>query len=160
MRLFPILLLIGCDYSVEQLCAGKGPVEVVLGQGTGADFEPFVAGEDIFITEAPQGGFGVTARASTTGLVTGAAVDVTLSSYLDGEPIGTFEWGYINLYCQDDGSGLLWGAVVPFDPDRFPDREALQELDGETITLELEAVDAAGDVGVGQVDVTVHLREQ
>lgn len=153
----------GCgdkDFSPAELCAGAGEVSVELGHGTGADFTAFEAGEDVDIAIAPQGGYGVNVRVMTLGLVANNAVTLELSSTHLGESTGSFNWGEIPLYCLDDGHGLLWGAVVPFDPELFPDVESLSALDGEPIHMSVELVDAEGVQGSGSADVVAHLREQ
>ncbi|MCB9793263.1 MAG: hypothetical protein H6741_11095 [Alphaproteobacteria bacterium] len=165
MRLTPwlaALMTLGCgerEYTREELCAGEGPASLELGSGTGEVFDPFVDGQEVYISIAPQGGFGVTVRARSFGLIADAPVSLFLSSSHEGESTGTFEWGEIPLYCMDDGSGLLWGAVIPFAPELFPTEEDLEALDGELVTLEAEATDLSGEVVVGRSEVVVRLRE-
>ncbi|MCB9760932.1 MAG: hypothetical protein H6739_13925 [Alphaproteobacteria bacterium] len=157
-----VLLAPGCgekEYTVDELCAGEGPVEMTLGPGTGDGFTPFVEGEEVDIAIAPQGGYGIEVRASTLGLLTNRRVQVTVSSYWGDETTGTFLWGAQPLYCMEDGAGLMWGVVVPFDPELFPTVEDLAVLDGERVTLELVAVDEEGDQAVGQVEVIVRVQE-
>lgn len=162
LLLAPVLLM-SCgekEYTPEELCAGEGPTSLILGGGSGEDFVPFEAGEETYITIAPQGGYGVTIRAQTTGLLTNAPAELVLSSYVDGELTGTFDWGQIPLYCQSEtGNGLLWGAVVPFDPEIFPTEEDLEVLDGETVLLVVEATGYAGDVATGEIEVVTLLRD-
>ncbi len=109
---------------------------------------------------APQGGYGVSIRAKTTGLVTedlGGTIDVLLETELDGTQAGSFLNQGTNLYCQADGTGLLWGVVVGFDSDIFPDPDALIALDGEEVTLIVGAEDAHGDNAQGEVVVIVEV---
>lgn len=157
--------LVSCgEPTIEELCAGEGEPEIVLGHGEGSAFTPFEPGEEVFITIAPQGGFGVTIRASTSGLYAGggqgaAPISLVLRSRWKGEPSGEFDWGDVVLYCTEDGSGLFWGAIVPLDPERFPTEADLEQLDGERVELEAEATDARGEVVIGVAEVTLRLRE-
>lgn len=156
-----VLTMLSCEreYTVEELCAGEGPSELVLGHGSGAEFAPFADGEDVTITLAPQGGYGVTVRARTLGALANAPVTLVMSSSWEGEPTGSFDWGQIPLYCQEDGHGLFFGAVVPLDPERFPTVEDLAVLEGERVTLEATITDARGVVVSGQAEVVLHLPE-
>lgn len=168
-RLSPLLLatlgLLSCgEPTVEELCAGEGDPQILLGHGEGSEFVPFEPGEEVFITIAPQGGFGVTVRAATSGLYAGAdqgaaPISLVLRSRWKGEPSGEFDWGDVVLYCMEDGSGLFWGAIVPLDPERFPTEADLEQLDGELVELEAEATDARGEVVIGAAEVTLRLRE-
>lgn len=156
-------LAVGCgdkEHTPEELCAGEGDVAVALGHGTGAEFTAFEDGEDVDIAIAPQGGYGVNVRVQTLGLVANDIVTLVLSSSHRGEATGTFDWGEIPLYCLEDGHGLMWGAVVPFDPEIFPTVEDLAVLDGEPIHMAVEITDSRGEVGSGGADVVVHMPEQ
>jgi hypothetical protein len=157
-------LLIGCPKgpdsgdsgNVDALCAGEGATSLVLGSGSGSAFEPFTAGQEVALDVAPQGGFGVSVRALTTGLETGT-ISLQVDSLIDGELEGTFTIDAIQLYCQDDGAGLLWGAVVGFDPAVYSSNDDLLALDGELVTLEVTGTDARGVSVTGRSDVTVRV---
>ncbi|MCK6525806.1 hypothetical protein L6R49_30760 [Myxococcota bacterium] len=150
--------------TIEELCAGEGDPALILGHGEGSEFVAFEPGEEVYITVAPQGGFGVTIRASTSGLYAGAdqgaaPISLVLRSRWKGEPSGEFDWGDVVLYCTEDGSGLFWGAIVPLDPEMFPTEADLEQLDGERVELEAEATDARGEVVIGVAEVTLRLRD-
>ena len=71
-----IWLLLACEYTPEELCAGKGPESLDLGGGESDSFEPYVEGDEAEIMVPPQGGYGLTFRARTLGLVTNNVVDL------------------------------------------------------------------------------------
>ena len=119
-------------------------------------FEPFAPGQDVGLDVAPQGGFGVSIQARTEGVKTGVIV-LEMDSMLDGELAGTFTIEAIDLLCQDAGSGLLWGAVVGLDPEKYKDNDALLELDDKELTLVVTMTDEDGVVTTGEATVTVQV---
>jgi hypothetical protein len=142
---------------IELLCEGEGEPSVQLGIGAGSLFVPIEDGTKVSLDVAPQGGFGVSVRARTTGLKADATVSVLLEPYLDDEMAGTFLNEAVQLYCQDDGSGLLWGVVVGFDEDTFPTTDALLELNGEIVDLSVVVTDSTGDVAEGRASVEIQV---
>jgi hypothetical protein len=59
----------------------------------------------------------------------------------------------VQLYCQEDGSGLLWGVAVGFDPAIYPTTTDLLALDGGDVELIVTATDSEGDTAEGRVTV-------
>jgi len=142
---------------IGALCAGEGASSVALGTGAGEEFIPFADGDVVGMVSAPQGGFGVDVRASTTGLVADDAVRVLLETVIDGEVNGSFLNESVQLYCQDDGSGLLWGVVVGFDSSKYKTNDDLLELDGQVVDLVVTVTDVVGnsESGVSTVEIAV-----
>ena len=110
---------------------------------------------------APQGGFGVPVRALTTGIRSAdgdephATSEVLLDTYIDGALSGSFLNETVEVYCQDDGAGLIWGVVVGFDPKVWVTADDLLSLDGEEVTLVVVATDPEGREAEGSVDVVI-----
>jgi len=132
-------------------------LNLIIGTGQGGDFTPLEEGESVTLDVAPQGGYGVSVRAKTAGLNTEEAVEVLLETEIAGEQSGSFINQGTNLYCQDDGQGLLWGVVVGFDQDVFPTPDALIAIDGEQALLIVEATDVDGRAARGEVIVTIEV---
>ena len=153
-------LLVGCELTPEQMCAGRGDLGMTLGEGTGSDFIALETGDEVWVTEAPQGGNGMQVRAHTAGLVTNGLIDVTMWSEVDGAEGEAFTVEGVNLYCTDSGEGLFWGAVVPLDPTDFGEREQIEPLDEADATLFVEATDSDGDVALGELDVVLRIRDE
>ena len=155
--------MIGCtgpqadDSGTLYDCLGSDDPSLTLGQGQGDAFEVIEEGSVVGLDVAPQGGFGVSVRARTTGLVADDLVDVLLVTKLDGELSGSFLNENTQLLCQDDGAGLLWGVVVGFDPDTFASNDDLLALNGQVATLVVTATDSEGDAAVGTVNVQLEV---
>ncbi|MDG1137196.1 MAG: hypothetical protein P8N28_02950 [Phycisphaerales bacterium] len=151
----------GCASSKQAdepgLCDGSGEPTVQIGTGAGSEFYPLNEGDSVSLDVAPQGGFGVSVRAVTTGLKGDDVVDVNLITELNGVQSGEFLSEGVQLYCQEDGNGMLWGVVVGFDPATFPDNDALLALDGSTADLIVEIMDTDGDTATGRVAVTIEV---
>ena len=139
----------------DSICDPAEPPSVELGNATGGDFEPLQDGDPSFLVGAPQGGFGVAIRAMTTGLLTDDYVDVNLITEVDGSTTGEFLNEGVNLYCHESGRGLIWGAVVGFDPELFPSTESLGVLYGKYVKLTVEVSDATENTAVGTVSVLI-----
>jgi len=152
-------LLLACEYTPEQLCAGKGPTSLELGSREAETFEPFAEGDEAEIMTPPQGGYGLGFRARTLGLVTNNVVDLDMETTVSGESLGQFVAEDWFVYCQEDGSGLLWGTATPIDEALFPDDEDLAELDGEEAVMSVTATDSQGDTASGTATVTMWLRD-
>lgn len=159
-----LLGLLGCidgpekDKSpIELLCEGEGDPSVELGIGAGSEFVSIEDGMKVGLDVAPQGGFGVSVRAKTTGLKADASVSVLLEPYINDEVAGSFLNEAVPLYCQDDGAGLLWGVVVGFNEDIFPTTDALLELNGELVDLTVVVTDSTGTTGSGLATVEVEV---
>jgi hypothetical protein len=153
-----IVLSIACasDKPAEtDQCGGEDSVSLQLGTGAGSEFYPLEPNDSVTLGVAPQGGFGVSIRALTTGLNTDDYVDVLLKSEIGGAPTGEFLSESVQLFCQDDGHGMLWGVVVGFDPDIFPDNDSLLAIDGESADLIVEITDGNGKTAAGDVSVII-----
>ena len=145
----------------EELCAGAGEASLVIGTGVGSQFVPMEPNSAMPLDVAPQGGFGVTVRARTTGIRSAdsdlphAPASVELTTYIDGVQSASFLNEDVEIYCQDDGSGLLWGVVVGFDPVEYASTDDLFRLDGVTTALNVIASGGDGGVADGWVDVVI-----
>jgi len=147
--------------SGSDLCPVSGDPELTIGFGVGDQFTPYEDGAEVGLESAPQGGWGVGVRALTSGIGSSAGDTphatsaVLLDTYLGGELAGSFLNETVEVYCQDDGSGLIWGVVVGFDPETYDTNEALLSLNGEEVQLVVEATDGDGRVASGSVDVII-----
>ncbi len=147
--------------SIESLCAGEGEESLVIGTGVGSEFVPMEPLTEMSLDVAPQGGFGVTVRARTQGIRSATdelphvPVSVELDTYIDGVLSASFLNEDVEIYCQDDGSGLVWGVVVGFDPVEYSSTDDLFRLDGVTTALNVIAYGADGGVADGWVDVII-----
>ena len=141
----------GPDLVPFEGCDPETAPSLVIGQGAGSAFFVLEESAAVGLDVAPQGGFGVSVRASTSGLMADNVVDVLLEVEHDGENVGSFINEGTNLYCQDDGTGLLWGVVVGFDGDLYPSNDDLLSFDGERVVLVVAATDVEGDTAVGRV---------
>jgi hypothetical protein len=147
--------------SGSELCPLSGEPSLTIGYGVGDQFTAYETGAEVGLESAPQGGWGVGVRARTTGIAASAGSTphatsaVLLDTYLDGDLAGSFLNETVEVYCQDDGTGLIWGVVVGFDPVTFDTNEALLNLHGEEVELWVEATDAEGRVATGIVDVII-----
>jgi len=146
---------------VDALCAGEGDNSLQIGTGVGEEFLPMEANSLMGLDVAPQGGFGVTIRARTTGLraavgeVPHSPASVELNTWIDGEESASFLNEDVEIYCQDDGTGLIWGVVVGFDPVEYSTTDDLFRLDGLTTSLQVVAYGQDGDEAEGWVDVVI-----
>ena len=136
-------------------CNGGGTKSVTIGQGSGSAFYPIETGAGVGLDIAPQGGFGVSVRAETTGLKADDLVDVNLITEIAGEQTGEFLNEGVQLYCQESGHGLLWGVVVGFDPEVFATNDDLLELNGEEVDLILEITDSRSKTATGRITVKI-----
>jgi hypothetical protein len=131
--------------------------KVTIGTGAGSEFYVIEDGDTVGLDVAPQGGFGVSVRAMTTGLKADDIVDVNLVTEIDGVQSGQFLSEGVQLYCQEDGTGLLWGVVVGFDADLFATNDDLLALNGQEAVLIVEITDANGETYGGQVTTIVEV---
>lgn len=154
-HIFPVLLLLtGCPG--EEDCLSDEDPALVLGQGAGSEFSPFESGDGVTLDVAPQGGFGVSVRASTVGVLVGN-VDVLLEVELDGANVGSFLSRGVPLFCQEDGTGLLWGVVVGFDRNVYSSNDDLLALNDEVVDLVVTVTDQEGTSAEGRASVTIEV---
>jgi len=137
-------------------CTSTADASLTIGYGVGEDFTAYQAESVVGLSVAPQGGFGVAVRASTSGLAAGE-VSVLLETEIAGEQVGSFLNESVTLYCQDDGSGLLWGVVVGFDPATYSSNDDLLSLDGQVVDLVVTATDTEGNSATGITPVTINV---
>mgnify|MGYP000480294305 CR=1 FL=1 len=119
---------------------------ILLGDGVGGAFAEFEDGQEVGLSVAPQGGFGVAVLVRTDGLAASvdSKADVRLAVEMDGDLVGDFLLEDAALLCQDEG-GLISGVVVGFDPDVFSSNDDLVALDGEEVILDVTVTGANGD---------------
>lgn len=165
-------LVLGCssqtqkDTGIDQeaLCGGGGDSSLTIGYGSGGSFSAYQAGSEVGISPAPQGGFGVWVRAQTSGIKSiqadgtlHATSSVLLETYIDDELVGSFLNETVEVYCQDDGHGLLWDVAVGFDPAQYSTNEDLISLNDQETKLLVRAIDEDGNEAEGIVDVIISL---
>ena len=142
------------------LACGEAEPSLVIGHGVAGGFTPYEDGEQAGILSAPQGGFGVPVRAQTTGLYCGdeetpnADIAVLLETQIDGQVSASFLNDTAVIYCQDDGTGLVWDLVVGFSKDDYGS-DNLVDLDGQVVDLIVEATDVDGVTAGSQVTVEI-----
>jgi hypothetical protein len=165
------LLVLGCQkskdngedtgLSPEERCGDKRTPGLEIGYGSGAEFWAYASGAEVGLAPAPQGGFGVWVRAKTLGIraadgdVPHATTAVLLETLIDGVVVGSFLNETVEVYCQPDGTGLLWDVAVGFDPEDYATNDDLISLDGQAVQLFVEATDASGQSVSGTVDVVI-----
>ena len=71
--------------------------------------------------------------------------------------VGSFLNETVEVYCQEDGKGLLWDVAVGFDPEIYSTNDDLLSLNGEAVMLLVEATDADGRISSGTVDVVIEV---
>jgi len=160
IRWLPVLgIALGCsgdrgdtDLTVEELCEGQGPKDVQIGTGAGSQFTPLKNGDVATLEVAPQGGFGVAIRASTLGLRADDVVELRLDTELDGTLSDSFT-NDVQLFCQDDGSGLLTNVVVGLDREVYKTLDDLIPLDGRDVDLIVFVTDGRGASAESRVTV-------
>jgi hypothetical protein len=166
MRLFLPLLVFACsdgdkddDTSTASgpNCDGTGDLGLTIGTGAGDVFNEVTEGAVVGLDIAPQGGFGVSIRAKTTGLKADDLVDILLVTEMNEVQVGSFLNEQGTLYCQDDGHGLIWGVVVGFDPTTWETNNDLLGLNGEIVDLVVTAFDTEGDEVTGRVSVEIEV---
>ena len=151
----------GSGLGVEGTCGGDGDLSLTIGTGVGEQFVPMEPGAEMGLDVAPQGGFGVTVRARTTGIlsevddVPHAPASVELNTWIVGELSAGFLNENVEIYCQEDGTGLIWGVVVGFDPEEYASTDDLFRLHGQTVSLQVVAHGSDGDTAEGWVDVVI-----
>jgi len=168
--LIPLMALfsLGCTYGKDggpddtqassgSGCDDSGSQSVTIGTGAGSEFYVIDDGDTVGLDVAPQGGFGVSIRARTTGLRADDIVDVNLITEIDGVQSGQFLNEGVQLYCQEDGTGLLWGVVVGFDADIFATNDDLLALHGQEAVLIVEITDAVGEISSGRVNTVIEV---
>ena len=129
---------------------GCAEPSLTIGHGLAGDFIPYADGEVVTLATAPQGGFGVPVRAQTTALYCGdedqpnAPIAVLLDTWIEDDLSASFLNDTAVIYCQDDGTGLVWDLVVGFDQDEYRTVESLISLHGQLVDLHVEATDTDG----------------
>jgi len=165
-----VFLSIGCQGAKDTgddpqaQCAGGGDSSLLIGTGSAGLFEQWSEGSIVGLASAPQGGFGVWVRAKTTGIkaiqndgTLHATSQVLLETYIDGELAGSFLNDTVEVYCQDDGTGLLWDVAVGFDPEKYATTDDLLSLNGQQTTLLVQATDEDGNIAEGNIDVVIEI---
>jgi hypothetical protein len=156
-------LLSGCPEegpkTSDDPCESSSDPVIMLGQGIGGAFAPFSDGEGVTLAVAPQGGFGVSVVIRTEGLSAGedALADVQLDVEIDGQSEGSFLLTDAALLCQtgEDGGGIISGAVVGFDPDRYPSNDDLVSLAGKEAVLDVTVIDEGRAMASVRQPVTI-----
>lgn len=132
---------------------------VTIGQGVGGAFEEFADGEEVALSIAPQGGFGISIVLQTAGITAtdDVRVDVNMATEIGGDETGDFLLEGAPLLCRSDGAGgSISGLVVGFDADEFRSNDDLLALDGETVEL-VVVIREAGQQTEARKSVTVQV---
>ena len=163
--LFLLLLLAACSSdgpssdsgtTTVAVCDGTGASSVLLGTGAGGAFDELQAGEVAILQKAPQGGWGIKVRGRTTGLAEGT-VSVTLETKLDGVLSASFTNDAVNLFCQDDGTGLFTDQVVGLDAAQYSSNDDLLPLNGSDVELVVTVTDGNGTSQSGSVVIEMEV---
>lgn len=154
----PLLVVASCggDPS-EDLCATAAlePVSLVLGTGS-IFFEDITDGQDLPISQGPQGGFHVYGSLRASGLHPGTWEDFTdpLNPVVsfdiidsDGQTLGGFTELPRPLKVRSDGTLELVGEYVVLDIGEMND------VTFQTVTLSVEVADTCGSVISDQQEV-------
>ena len=139
------LLLWACPPVDDESCLASDAPSINLGQGVGSAFEAFVDDQQVGLSVAPQGGFGVSTRIATMGLRAGENeyVDVLMETRIDDDVTGSFLLEAARLLCRGDGlGGLITSVVVGFDPDIYRTNDDLLALDGSSVVLDVTVTGA------------------
>lgn len=141
--------LMGCPGSpTEAMCEGEGEPGVRLGGGVGGIFVDIEPNEPLTLAAAAQGGNGVRVNVRTTGLDTRDPMDVEVAGWLGGQESAVFVFEDVQLFCQDDGEGMVEGLTVGFEQGL-----AFSDLDGQTADLVVTATDSSGASAEARVTV-------
>jgi hypothetical protein len=157
------LLLVACggdENPVDDLCLASDVRAIVLGRGVGGAFVPYQDEEEVGLSVAPQGGFGVTVIIQTQGLTAGVGelASVELDTEMGGTRTGTFLLAEAPLLCRSDGTGgMISGVVVGFDPDVYSTNDDLLQLDGQVVDLVVTVTDSGGHVASTRQPVTIQV---
>lgn len=160
--LFCVSLLLSCSTTEETAtsqtggCDANATAALRIGHSLFGEFAEYATHEEATLVAAPQGGFGVAIYIETEGLVTDAEVQLTLDVLYQGELYGSF-FSEQQLFCQENGYGMLWDVVVGFDAEQFPTTDDLLAFNGEVVSLQVSAVDKAGTSTSTNVDLTITL---
>jgi hypothetical protein len=147
-----------CDDPCATRAEGERSAEIGVLSGA-STFEPFVEGDTVELSSAPQGGRGIFTAVRTVGLEAHLAFGL-LSKGLDavvrvidetsGTPdvLGDFSTSSF-ISCVDSEGGLATEIVFGLDSDRFglgfqevsENDAALGSIDGHTVTLEAVLTD-------------------
>ncbi len=142
------------------LCAASDAPTLTVGQGVGGSFVPYAEGEDVILTAAPQGGFGVVALIQTQGLVAGdgAYVGLSFDLELNDANLGTFFVPQLPLLCRDEGfGGLLSGVMAGLDPDMYQSNDDLLALDGAVVDIVAFVTDETASTATVRHPVTIRV---
>lgn len=131
-------------------CESSSEAEVFLGRGVGGAFELLAEGEQLGLTAAPQGGFGVSVLVGTRGLLAGdeevVMADLTAESTAVENSAATFTLDAA-LACKSDGpdgpQGVIYGVVVGFNSSLS--NSDLLVMNGQPATLDVAVTDSVGN---------------
>ena len=143
------------------VCAAEIEVcepSATIGRGSGGAFRAFDPAEVVSLDVAPQGGFGVSIKVRTVGLIAGddKVAEITLDVEMDGNNVGTHTQP-VSLLCQETGEGEVFGVVVGFDPSVYSTNDALTQLDGKEVLLKVILTDEAGTETTAESTVTINV---
>lgn len=145
-------------------CQASEAPEVFLGRGVGGAFVPIQDGDELGLTAAPQGGFGVSVLVGTRGMQAGvdqvASATLTASSAAVETSSATFTL-YAALECKTDGpdgaQGVIYGVVVGFASSLS--NSDLLAMNGQPADLVVEVTDSAGHTASVTQTVTLVVGE-
>ena len=166
-----VLLLLACTDSAEDTgtvitdtdtgpdpCTTWETPAAQLGKGVGGAFVMYNEGDDVGLSIAPQGGFGVTVLVATQGLVAGDGklADVLLETLIDDVVSGTYLLVDAPFYCNSNGTGgFLSGVVVGFSSSTYSSDDSLLSLNGQAVTLHVGVTDELAGYAEIYLPVTI-----
>ncbi len=144
----------------DSLCNLQEMPTATLGKGVGSAFIPYEDNEEVGITPASQGGFGVPVLVRTTGLVASSSTvaDIQLNVEENGTVVGEFLQENTGISCRgDDIGGEVRGVVVGFDPSVYATNDDLLALDGTTVELVVTVISDGGETATARKPVVIRV---
>ncbi|MCP4449708.1 MAG: hypothetical protein GY811_30910, partial [Myxococcales bacterium] len=121
---------------------------------------PYEDNEEVGITPASQGGFGVPVLVRTAGLIAGESrvADVQLNVEDGDDIVGEFLQENTGISCRgDEVGGEIRGVVVGFDPSEYSSNDDLLILDGTTVELVVTVTDEQGNSATVRKPVVIRV---
>ncbi len=123
----------GPEDSPYEVCQSHDGAALALGKPYQPALVPLMAGDQVTVSFAPQGGFGIPVAVQTMGLAAGKGrkVGVKVESNRMGQSSGAFELESLRLPCLGpEAGGYVDNVFVPLDTP-----ESIEMMDGDSLEL-------------------------